>query len=104
MKFLLLVVCLFCLGCSGNPEEPKVEKPWFSEEAKTRGIDFVFESGFNAFPYNPEIISGGVALLDVDGDSDIDIYFVQGGSVVNKGQTEFANQLFLNDGKGFFFK
>ena len=102
MKFLLLVVCLFCLGCSGNPEEPKVEKPWFSEEAKTRGIDFVFESGFNAFPYNPEIISGGVALLDVDGDSDIDIYFVQGGSVVNKGQTEFANQLFLNDGKGFF--
>ena len=103
MKFLLLVVCLFCLvGCSGNPEEPKVEKPWFSEEAKTRGIDFVFESGFNAFPYNPEIISGGVALLDVDGDFDIDIYFVQGGSVVDKGQTEFANQLFINDGKGFF--
>jgi hypothetical protein len=90
------------VGCSSKPEDVIKEKPWFAEEATMRGVDFIFESGFKDFPYNPEIISGGVALLDVDGDLDVDIYFVQGGSIVDKSQTEFANQLFINDGSGHF--
>jgi len=102
MKFKIFIACLLFVGCSSKPEDVIKEKSWFAEEAKTRGIDFIFESGFKDFPYNPEIISGGVALLDVDGDLDVDIYFVQGGSIVDKSQTEFANQLFINDGSGYF--
>ena len=102
MKFKIFIACLLFVGCSSKPEDVIKEKSWFAEEAKTRGIDFIFESGFKDFPYNPEIISGGVALLDVDGDLDVDIYFVQGGSIVNKDQTVFANQLFINDGSGYF--
>jgi len=103
MRFLLLFLFSFILvGCSKPKEQVEQVKPWFADEAKERGFDFVWESGFNGYPYNPEIVSGGLALFDVDGDEDVDIYVVQGGSIANPDQTEFANQLFLNDGKGYF--
>ena len=102
MKIKLLLVCFLLVGCSSKPEDAAEVKPWFTDEAEDRGVDFVFESGFKEFPYNPEIISGGVAMLDVDGDEDVDIYFVQGGSITNPKQTTFSNQLFLNDGAGHF--
>ena len=53
-------------------------------------------------PKYPEIFGGGAALLDVEGDGDLDIYVVQGGSIHNPVQITATNQLFLNDGTGFF--
>ena len=97
---LLLLCCI--VGCSDTAEQKVILEPWFVDEAKQRGFDFVWESGAGDFPYNPEIISGGVALLDVDGDEDLDIYMVQGGSVTNSEQSAFPNHLFLNDGNGNF--
>ena len=102
MKHTIFILFLLIVGCTGQVDKPEQEKPWFTEEATQRGIDFVWESGFNNFPYTPEIASGGVAMLDVDGDEDVDIYFVQGGSVLNPQQTTFSNKLFLNDGAGHF--
>jgi hypothetical protein len=96
----LLLCCI--VGCSDTAEQKVILEPWFVDEAKQRGFDFVWESGAGDFPYNPEIISGGVALLDVDGDEDLDIYMVQGGSVTNSEQSAFPNHLFLNDGNGNF--
>ena len=97
---LLFLCCI--VGCSDTAEQKVILEPWFVDEAKQRGFDFVWESGAGDFPYNPEIISGGVALLDVDGDEDLDIYMVQGGSVTNSEQSAFPNHLFLNDGNGNF--
>jgi enediyne biosynthesis protein E4 len=97
LAFLLILV-----GCSDRTPIAEQPKPWFVDEAKEHGFDFVWESGFDGFPYNPEITMGGLAVLDVDGDVDVDIYMVQGGSLSNPEQTEFANQLYLNDGSGNF--
>ena len=104
MRFFLLIVTFYLLGCSEQSDIKHLEQPspWFSDEAIERGVDFVWESGFEKFPYNPEITMGGVAMLDVEGDGDLDVYMVQGGSVLRQEQTEFVNQLYLNDGTGHF--
>ena len=93
-------VCCFA-GCSETSvqEQPK---PWFENEAEERGFTFVYESGFNGTPQYPEIFGGGAALLDIESDGDLDIYVVQGGSILNPTQSTATNQLFLNDGTGRF--
>ena len=66
-------------GCSDAPEDhPPV---WFGEEAAARGLDFRHVSGAEGRYWTPEIMTGGVALADVDGDGDLDAYLVQGGSL-----------------------
>ena len=102
MKLHCLFLFMLLAGCSEQLEKTEVVKPWFANEAKERGFDFVWESGAGDFPYNPEITMGGVALLDVEGDGDLDIYMVQGGSVKDPAQSAFSNKLFLNDGTGNF--
>jgi len=96
---LILVSCI--VGCSDTSVQ-KQPKPWFANEAEERGFNFVYESGFNGIPQYPEIFGGGAALLDVEGDGDLDMYVVQGGSIHDPAQTTFSNQLFINDGTGHF--
>lgn len=50
----------------------------------------------------PEMTPGGVAVADVDGDSDLDLYFVQGGSLAEQVPTALGNRLYLNRGDGHF--
>lgn len=57
-------------------------------------------------PLLPEITGGGAALVDVDGDGDLDAYFVQGGWRLDGGvdaqQRAPSDRLFINRGDGFF--
>ena len=101
MRCFLALFALCFVGCSDSPVEDHA-KPWFENEASERGFDFNYESGFNGTPMYPEIFGGGVALLDVEGDGDLDMYVVQGGSIHDPAQTMSTNQLFLNDGTGLF--
>lgn len=67
------------------------------------GIAFKHTDGSSGKYYIVETVSSGLALFDYDGDGDIDIYFVNGGSL--KG-TEFKepprNRLYRNDGNWHF--
>ncbi len=74
--------------------------PWFEEAARERGIDFVHESGHREHYLMPEIMAGGAALFDMDGDGDLDAYLVQGGSL--EGGPQYFNQLYRNKGAGRF--
>ena len=90
---------LLCSGCG-----TKGEDAWFADEAEPLGIVFAHQSGFAGRPMLPEITGGGGALVDVDGDGDLDAYLVQSGSLYPeaRGADYPPNQLFLNDGAGRF--
>ena len=92
------------LVAAGCTSDDPAGTAWFSEEAKVRGLDFTHESGFSSQPLLPEIVGGGVALADVDGDDDLDIYLVQSGWSLAQGPSDEApaDRLYLNRGDGRF--
>ena len=91
-----VLAALALAGCGGDG-------PWFVEEAALRGIDFQHRSGFDGTPMLPDIVGGGAALLDVDGDGDLDAYLVQSGRLPARGeQPAPGNRLYLNRGDGTF--
>ena len=53
--------------------------PTFADDAERRGLAFTFDNGRSDLYQLPETMSGGVAVLDFDGDGWLDIYAVQGG-------------------------
>ncbi|MBU6400292.1 MAG: VCBS repeat-containing protein [Verrucomicrobia bacterium] len=55
--------------------------PWFEEVAARAHVDFQHTSGHTRRFYMPEMETGGVGLLDYDGDGLLDIFCVQGGSL-----------------------
>jgi len=88
-------------------------RPWFRDVADRCGIDFRHVSGSElhgkpdsvaAEPmlYFPEIMVGGLCLLDFDRDGKLDVYFVQGGRVVGPRAGLPGDQLYRNLGGGRF--
>jgi len=104
---LLVLACLAVApGCGGSKDggAPAAAggDPWFEEVGEAMGIDFVHHSGHRERFYMPEIMVGGVAVLDYDGDGDLDIYFIQSGDF-NEGATDLpGNELWRNNGDGSF--
>ncbi len=107
---VILGAALFAVACSpstsSSGEAPIESAPWFAEEAQVRGIDFRHVSGFSGKPLLPEIVAGGAALADFDGDGDLDAYLVQSGWHFGSGESARAaapgNRLYLNRGDGTF--
>jgi hypothetical protein len=98
---LLLAAC----GEDSRPAEQTRAPVWFVEDAASSGLDFVHVSAFERRYEFPEIMSGGVALLDYDADGDLDVYCVQGGDLraAQSGDpAQPTNRLFANDGLGHF--
>ena len=52
--------------------------PNFVDDASRAGLRFVFDNGQTPRFLMPETNSGGVGLLDFDGDGWLDVYCVQG--------------------------
>ncbi|MCZ6596728.1 MAG: VCBS repeat-containing protein, partial [Planctomycetota bacterium] len=108
MRFSPAALALvFALGsCSGgdggSANDAAGGGAWFEEVAAERGLVFVHETGHDGKYYLPEIVSGGAALVDVDGDGDLDAYLVQGGGVLVPPEERPGNVLLLNDGTGHF--
>jgi hypothetical protein len=55
--------------------------PLFVESASSIGIDFTHVNGAAGQYYMAEQMGAGVALIDYDGDGDLDVFLVQGGSL-----------------------
>ncbi len=81
----------------------KLSVPTFVDDAQRRGLVFTFDNGLSPKHQLPETSSGGVGVLDFDGDGWLDIYTVQGGPIpTSSSAPPFADRLFRNRGDGTF--
>ena len=81
--------------------------PEFVDAAAEVGLRFTFDNGRTPERLLPETLSGGVGLLDFDGDGWLDVYCVQGGAFRGRGDDRGAgvppgDRLFRNRGDGTF--
>lgn len=104
-RIFAVTIALLVVGCSSDePEQVKISTDggWFREVAAESGVDFIHVSGFDGRPLFPEIMGGGVALFDADGDGDLDLYLVQSGDLRAGPDSDVANVLYENVGGGKF--
>lgn len=84
------------------------EQPPFVEVAGQTGLDFVHFNGMTGKDYFSEMMGAGVALIDYDGDGDLDVYLVQGqllgeddaigdALIPVSGKPPFSDRLYRND-------
>lgn len=100
---VLLLAAAGC-GVSGESALPPGDgpPPWFDEQAAERGLVFEHRSGHRSEFLMPEVMGSGAALFDMDGDSDLDVYLVQSGDLIDPSSGQPPNLLFRNNGEGRF--
>jgi hypothetical protein len=98
-------------GCRHAPDggdatsRAEAARQWFVDAAAS-GLDFVHFNGASGEFYYPEMFAPGVGLIDVDNDSDLDVYVVQG-QMLGRGKStdaalmrprgDLRDRLFRND-------
>ncbi|HQZ71999.1 MAG TPA: CRTAC1 family protein [Anaerolineae bacterium] len=96
-------VCLtgLCLawtiaGCRGGGA-------WLVDVAAEKGVDFSYHSGASGGLFMPEIMGGGVGLVDWDQDGDLDLYLSNGNDdLPGFGDGEQSDRLYRQDADGRF--
>jgi enediyne biosynthesis protein E4 len=85
---------------AGPPESPPIA---FRDVASEAGIAFQFDDGSRGRHDLPEIMGGGVALIDFDADGDLDVYLCNGGPIVpDPAKPDPPCRLYRNDGNWRF--
>ena len=107
---LALAVAVAAAACSERPPEAvsvreRTATEWFTDRARESGLDFVHFNGMTGSFFFPEVIPPGVALLDYDNDSDLDVFVAQGqmldkkapGDALHPPHVPPTSRLFRND-------
>ena len=68
-------------ACADDRVDATRSRIAFDEVAAAAGISFQFHGGSRGRHDLPEIMGGGAALLDVDGDGLLDVYLCNGGPI-----------------------
>jgi Flp pilus assembly protein TadD len=76
----------------------------FRDIAERAKLDFVLRNDASPRKYQVETMTGGVAVIDYDGDGWMDIYFVNGAELpaMKKSSSKFWNRLYRNNRDGTF--
>ena len=76
----------------------------FEDVAEKSGLKFELHNGAAGKFHQPELMPGGVAVLDYDNDGCMDIFFTNGAAMPSLAKTgpQFSNRLFHNDCHGGF--
>ncbi len=100
--------CLGWQGCKRDAPAPQVvsrdfdARRWFEEAAGSSNVDFKHVFAVVQRFYFPEIMCGGVCLLDYDDDGYLDLYFVQGGDLDPQTGNPPTNRMYRNRADGTF--
>jgi hypothetical protein len=87
---------------AGAPS-PEGEEPGGPLAFRARELPFVYQRGASGAKWPVEVTGGGLALIDFDGDGDLDLFFAQGGPLpFGSKPSPPADVLLRNDGKGTF--
>jgi enediyne biosynthesis protein E4 len=99
---ILATAAALAYGCrQPSPGSGARAGAWFQEVAQQTGLRYTYHSGHSDRYLLPEIMGGGVALFEFDGDGYLDAYLVQGGHVLDPKAGQ-GNRLFRNRGDGTF--
>ena len=92
------------VAATGGSVVAEDSKPVFVDRAAALGVDFKHVNGMSGELYFAEHMGGAVALFDVDGDNDLDLYLGQGHVLAppdkadaNAGAQVARDRLFRND-------
>ena len=103
---VLLVLALAACGPEETPPTPVQVDALFRDVAQDAGLAFHHVSGARGGKYFPEIMGGGCAFLDYDGDGDQDVLMVNGTYWKpwhrKAGDPSPLMALYRNDGTGRF--
>ncbi|MDX1385381.1 MAG: VCBS repeat-containing protein, partial [Thermoanaerobaculia bacterium] len=91
LRAVLSLASLLACGPAEKASDPAAREPTkadasptggsgglFEDRALEAGLDFAYFNGMSGELYMVEMVGGGVALLDYDGDGDLDVFLPQG--------------------------
>ncbi len=83
-------------GAGTTTSSPPTRAP-YRDVTDEAGLDFVNFNGMTGEKYFVEMMGGGGALLDYDGDGDLDLYLVQGHELPKPPDSPHRDRLYRND-------
>ncbi len=92
---------------TGEARAKSGPRPKFTDQAAAAGLSFSFDNGQTPLCQLPETMSGGIGVLDFDGDGWLDVYLVQGGPIATvspppAGAVTNGDRIFRNNRDGTF--
>ena len=93
----VLLAASLASAIAGVPRPSRMAEPLFVESAAATGLAFTHHNGATGQYYMPELMGAGVALLDYDGDGDLDVFLVDSGSIGGSAAGSGTSRLFRND-------